>query len=101
MGSNANSSLNVRYYKETEWVKTTNLVEKDSKCCFSDFYLNVAVEPLNVNPWSDDYILYFNEQMRVKLISQLKSYGKRDPINLLINKSYIPRKSTKDYPLSC
>ena len=99
VGDSANSSLNVNYHKETEWVKTTNPVEKDSKCFFYSFYLNVVIEPLNVKPWFDDYILHFNEKIRVKLTSQTKTYRKRDSINLLINKSYTPRKSIEDYPL--
>ncbi|MEN8905403.1 MAG: hypothetical protein ABF289_05540 [Clostridiales bacterium] len=93
MGDSTNASLNVRYYKETEWLKTGNVVEKDSKCFFHNFYLNVAAEPLNVKPWSDDYILHFNEIVRVKLISQIKTYSQRDPMILMMNKSYIPRKS--------
>ena len=101
VGDSANSSLNVKYYKQTEWVKTTNLVEKDSKCFFYSFDLNVAIEPLNVKPWSDDYILHFNEKVRIKFISQLKTYRNRDSINLLINKSYIPRNSIEEHPLSC
>jgi hypothetical protein len=100
-GESANSSLNVKYYKETEWVKTNNPVEKDSKCFFTSFYLNVIVEAINVKPWSADNILLFNEKVRVKLISQLKTHRKRDPINLLVNKSYFPRKSIEDYPISC
>ena len=101
VGGSANSSLNVKYYKETEWVKTSNPVEKDSKCFFTSFYLNVTIEPINVKPWSADTILHFNEKVRVKLISQLKTHHKRDPIHLLVNKSYFPRKSIDDYPISC
>ncbi len=93
VGDGAISSHNVRYYNETEWVKTNNPVEKDSKCFFYSFYLNVVIEPLDVKPWSDDYILHFNEIVRVKLISQVKTYRKRDPMFLMINRSYTPRKS--------
>lgn len=100
VGGSANSSLNVKYHKETEWVKTTNLIEKDSKCFFCNFCLNVTVEPVNVQTWSDYYIVHFNEKVRVKLISQIKTNRKRDSINLLINKSYTPRKSIGEYPLS-
>jgi len=92
--------LSVRYYKETEWLKTSNPAEKDSKSFFCNFYLKTAIEPLNVKPWSDDYILHFNEIVRVKLISQIKTYRKRDPMILMINKSYTPRKSTETAHLS-
>jgi hypothetical protein len=101
VGESANSGLNVKYYKETEWVKTNDPIEKDSRCFFTGFYLNVISEPINVKPWSDDTILYFNEKIRVKLISQLKTHRKRDPISLLVNKSYFPRNSIDDYPISC
>ena len=100
VGESANSNLNVKYYQETEWVKTNNPVETDSKCFFTSFYLNVIIEPINVKPWSDDNILHFNEKVRVKLISQLKTHHKRAPINLLVNKSYFPRNSIEDYPIS-
>lgn len=101
VGESANSNLNVKYYKETEWVKTNNPVEKDSRCFFTSFNLDVIIEPINVKPWSDDSILHFNEKVRVKLISQLKTHRKRDPINLLVNKSYFPRNSIQDYPIYC
>ena len=93
VGESNNSSLNVRYYKQTEWLKTSNPNKKDSKSFFCNFYLNTAVEPLNVKPWCNDYILHFNEIIRVKLIAQTKIYHKRDPMIVLINRSYTPRKS--------
>jgi hypothetical protein len=101
VGDSANSSLNVKYYKETEWVITDNPVEKDSKCFFTSFYLNDIIEPINVKPWSADIILHFNEKVRVKLISQLKTHRQRESIYLLVNKSYFPRKSIEDYPIYC
>lgn len=91
--NSANSSLSVRYYKETEWVKTSNPTEKGLKSFYCNFYLNTAVEPLNLKPWTNDYILHFNEIVRVKLISQIRTNRKRDPMILMMNKSYIPRKS--------
>lgn len=93
MGESVSSSLNARYYKETEWLKTSSPTKKDSKLFFCNFYLNTAVAPLNVKPWSNDNILHFNEIVRVKLISQKKTYRKRDPMILIINKSHTARKS--------
>lgn len=101
VGDSTNQSFNVRYYKETEWIKNGNAVEKDSKCYFYSNHLNVVIEPLNVKPWSDDYILCFNEKVHIKIISQIKTYRKRDPMILVMNKSYTPRKSIDNHRISC
>lgn len=101
VGDSTNSSFNIKYAKETEWVKSNNTNEEDSKCFFHSYYLDVAVQCLNVRPWSDNYLVYFNEKVRVKLISQIKIKHKRDPVRLLMNKSYIPRKSIEEYPFFC
>jgi ABC-type transporter lipoprotein component MlaA len=100
-GESANRNFNVKYYKETEWVKTNNPVEKDSKSFFYSFYFNVVIESLDVKPWSESYISYFNEKVRVKLILQVNSYRAQESIHMIINKSYIPRKSIEDYSISC
>jgi len=100
VSDSANSGFNIKYYKETEWLKTSNSTQKDSKCFFYSCYLDVNVVPLIIKPWSDDYILYFNEKVRIKLISQIKTYRKRDPMILMMNKSYIPRKSIETFHLS-
>jgi len=96
-----NNKLNVKYYTESEWVKTTNPVEKDSNSFFYSFYLKGTIELVNLQTWSNDYAVHFNDQVRVKLLSQIKTFSKREPINLLLYKSYTPRKSVEDFSISC
>lgn len=101
VGYSSISCPNVKYYKETEWLKTSYPTEKDSKCVYYSFYLNDATEPLKVKPWPINCILHFNQKVRVKLITQIKTYRKREPMVLMINKSYIPRKSIENHNFSC
>jgi hypothetical protein len=94
------SCPNIKYYKETEWVNTTNSIEKHSKCFYYNQYLDVAATNLNVKLWSTEYIKYYNLRVNVKLISQTNLFYEISPFNLLINKSYIPRKSIEYHPIS-
>ena len=98
-----NSSIscpNVKYVKETEWVNTGNPKGKVTNCFYYNRYLNVAAEHLNIKPWSNEYILYYNQRVNVKLISQINMFCEISPINLIINKSYIPRKSIENHHIS-
>lgn len=87
------SSPNVKYYKETELVNTTNTKENNSEC----FYYNQdsGVTPANLNNklWSNEYILYYNQRLNVKIISQTNHFCEIRPFNLPLNRPYIPRKS--------
>ena len=101
LGENISISCpNVKYYKETELVSTTNTKGKDSKCFYYNQYLDVTATNLNIKLWSNEYILYYNQRVNVKLISQTNMFSEISPFNLLINKSYIPRKSIEYHPIS-
>ena len=101
LGENISISCpNVKYYKETELVKTTNPKVQESKCFFSNQYINDSDTNLNIKLWSNDYILYYNQRVNVKLISQINIFCKISPIYLIINKSYIPRKSIENHHIS-
>ncbi|MGM0408737.1 MAG: hypothetical protein ACQERU_12195 [Bacteroidota bacterium] len=94
------SCPNVKHYKETELVITTNTKGSDSKCFYYNQYSDVTATNLNTKLWSNEYILYYNQRMAVKIISQTNLFREIRPINLLINQSYIPRKSIEYYPIS-
>jgi len=90
----------VKSIKETEWVNTSNLKGKVTNCFYYSRYLNIAAEHLNIKTWSNEYILYYNQSINIKLISQINRFYEISPINLLINKSYIPRKSIEYHYVS-
>ena len=101
LGENISISCpNVKYYKETEWVSTTNPKGKNSKCFYNIKSLDVEPTNLNIELWSNEYILYYNKKVNVKLISQTNMFCEISPINLIINKSYIPRKSIENHHIS-
>lgn len=94
------SCSNVKYYKETEWVNATNTLEKDSKCFYYNQDLDIASTNLNIKLWSNEYILYYNQRVDVKIISQSNVFCEIRQYNLLINKSNNPRKSIKYHHIS-
>lgn len=98
--NSSNSCSNVKYYKETECVNTSNPEVKDLKCFYINHYLNAAAINLNIKLWPNEYILYYNQITTVKLISQTNRFCEIIPINLIINKSYIPRKSIENHHIS-
>jgi len=104
IGIGENISLScptVKYYKETELVSTTNTKEKDSKCFYYyTQYSDVTATNLNIKLWSNEYILCYNQTVHVSIISQTELFRKIIPINLLIDESYIPRKSIDYHPIS-
>jgi hypothetical protein len=94
------SCPNVKDYKETEWVHTTNTIEKDSKCFYYNQSSDVTAADLNINLWSHACILYYNQRVAVQIISQTNLFCEIRPLNLLITQSYIPRKSIEYHPVS-
>lgn len=94
------SCPNVKYYKETELVRTTNTKVQDSKCFYNNQFVDASATNLNIKLWSKEYILYYNQKVNVKLISQTNMFCEISPINLIINKSYIPRKSIENHHIS-
>ncbi|NOQ25879.1 MAG: hypothetical protein GQ564_11000 [Bacteroidales bacterium] len=94
------SCPNVKYYKETEWLSTSNPKGQDSICFYNNQYIDVVTTNLNIKLWSNEYILYYNQKVNVKLISQTNMLFEITPINLIINKSYIPRKSIENHHIS-
>lgn len=92
------SCPNVKYHKETELVSSSNSTIKESKCFYYNQYLDITVTELITKLWSNEYILYFNQKVSVKLISLTKMFCEREPVYLVFNKSYTPRKSIHDYP---
>lgn len=103
IGFGVNSSIScpkVKYYKETEWASTTNPKGQDSKCFYNIKSLDVVATNLNTELWSNECILYYNQIVNVKLISQTNIFCEISPINLIINKSYIPRKSITNHHIS-
>ena len=95
------SNSKVKYIKETELVSKTNLNEKESKCFNYNQYIDVTTTILNIKPWSNDYIICYNHKMSVHLISLKKIFCEIDLINLIINKSFFPRKSIENHIFSC
>jgi hypothetical protein len=98
-----NSSIScpkVKYVKETEWVGTTNPKGQDSKCFYINLNLDITVTNLNTKLWSNEYILYYNQRVIVKLISQANTFCEISPINLILNKSFFPRKSIENHHIS-
>lgn len=101
LGENISISCpNVKYYKETELVITTSAKDKESKCFYYNQYLEVTATNLIIKPWSKEYILFYNQSVDVKIISQTNLFCELSPFNLRINKSYIPRKSIEYHPIS-
>ena len=101
LGENISISCpNVKYYKETELVRTTNPKGQESKCFYNNQYIDVTATNLNLKLWSNECILYYNQRVNVKLISQTNIFCEISPINLIINKSYIPRKSIENHHIS-
>lgn len=102
LGENiSDSNLKAKYIKETEWVSKTSLNEKESKCFNYKQDIDNTDAILNIEPWSNEHILYFNQKERVKFISLTKIACEIDQIILIINKSYIPRISIENHNFSC
>ena len=100
MGDISISCPNVKYYKETEWVSKTKPKGSDSKCFYNIKSLDATGKNLNITQWSNEYILYYNRRVNIKFISQASTFFGISPINLIINKSYIPRKSIEHHHIS-
>ena len=102
LGENiSDSNPNVKNIKETELVSKTNLNEKESKCFNYNQNIDVTTTILNIKPWSNENIICYNRKTSVNLISLKKMFCEIDLINLIINKSYIPRKSIENHIFSC
>jgi len=91
----------VKYIKETELVSKTNLNEKESICFNYHQNIDVTTTILNIKSWSNEYILCYNHKISVHLISLKKMFCEIDLINLIINKSFFPRKSIENHFFSC
>jgi len=102
LGENiSDSNPRIKYIKETELVSKTNLNEKESTCFNYNQYFDETDAILNKEPWSNESILYYNQKESVKFIFLTKISCEIDLINLIINKSYIPRKSIENHNFSC
>jgi hypothetical protein len=86
------SCPNVKYYKETERVNTTNSEVDESKCFYYNQNTVNAATNLDIKLWSRECISYYNQRMVVSIISQTNLYCDISPIHLLNNRLYIPRK---------
>jgi len=97
----SDSRLRLKNSKETEWLSKTRLNEKESKCFSYIQYIDVTTSFLNIKPWSNENIICYNHTTGVHFISLKKMFCEIDLINLIINKSYTPRKSIKNHNFSC
>lgn len=94
------SCPNVKYYKETERISTTNSEVDNSKCFHYNQNTVKAATNLNIKLWSNECILYYNQSVAVTIISQTNLYCEISPIIFLKNRLYIPRKSIKHHCIS-
>ena len=100
LGENISISCqDVKYYKETEWVTTSNTKVDNSNCFNYSQCIDCTTIYFKIKLWSNEHILYYNQRVNVKLISQTNIFCEISP-NLIINKSYIPRKSIEHHCIS-
>jgi len=91
------SCPNVKYLKETEWVNKESAKRKVSRCYNFIKYNFVKVANLNLKTWSIKNVVYYNRKVTIKLLSQNKLFCKIGCINLIFERSCIPRKSIENY----
>lgn len=89
-----------KFYKETEWLITSNTKVENSTCYYSNQYIVHAAIDSNIQFWSIEHILYYNQNVAVAVISQTNLSCEIGPFYLLNNRSYIPRKSLEHHYIS-
>jgi hypothetical protein len=94
------SCSNVRNLKETEWIAKANSNTDFSKCYNYNPCNHVKNPNFNLLTWSNDFDIFYNRIVTIKLILQSKIYGKVKVIHLIINKLNIPSRSIEYHSIS-
>jgi hypothetical protein len=94
------SASNVKNIKETEWNAKANSNTNVSKCYHYNPFNYVKDTNLNLLSWSNEFVIFYNRIVSVKLASQSKIFGTVKIIHLIINKLNIPRRSIECHSIS-
>lgn len=99
--SPAISCFSLKNIKETEWITEASSNKDVSKCYHYNLSSSVKDENLNLLCWSNEFLIFFNRTICIKLASQSNVFGSVKIIRFLINKLNIPRRSIEDHSVSC
>jgi len=100
LGLGESSIITVSYVKnnkQSEWVNKTIPTGTVSKCYQYNQFNYITDTNLNLHSWSNDYSIFFNRIVSVKLISQSIVFISINYLIFLFIKLHTPRKSV-EYP---
>ena len=86
---------NVKNNNQSEWVNKTIPTGKVSRCYQYNQFNYITDTNLNLHSWSNDYSIFFNRIVSVKLISQSIVFININYLIFLFLKLHIPRKSVE------
>jgi hypothetical protein len=89
------TASNVKNDKQSEWVTKTDQTGKVSNCYHYNLQTYFIDKNLDLHSWSNDFSIYYNRTVVVRLLSQANELRSFDNIILVFNKLLAPRKSVE------